>query len=78
MEETEWRLKAECLDADPDIFFPEVGSNGIPAKRVCARCEVRDECLQYAMDHWIEDGIWGGTSLNERERLRGWARKNAA
>lgn len=78
MEENNWRMRAECLDADPEAFFPEAGSNGIGAKRICARCEVRDECLQYAMDNWIEDGVWGGLSLNERERLRGWKRKAAA
>jgi WhiB family redox-sensing transcriptional regulator len=78
MEDHDWRLKAECLDADPDAFFPEAGSNGIAAKVICARCDVREECLDYAMTHWIDDGIWGGTSVVERERLRGWVRKKAA
>ena len=75
MEQTDWRLKAECLDADPEVFFPILGSNGLEAKRICARCEVRDECLDYAMEHRIDDGVWGGTSAVERERLRGWNRR---
>ena len=74
----DWRTKAECLDADPDVFFPVFGSNGTAAKRICSRCEVKEECLEYAMVNWIDDGIWGGTSAAERERLRGWVRKKAA
>lgn len=78
MEENDWRQKAECLDADPDIFFPEAGSNGIAAKRICSRCEVKQECLDYAMVNRIDDGVWGGTAAVERERLRGWERKRYA
>lgn len=66
MEEKDWRPKAECLDADPEVFFPIVGSNGLEAKRICARCPVIDECLQYALDNNIDDGVWGGMSVPQR------------
>lgn len=76
--ETDWRQKAECLDADPEVFFPEAGSNGLAAKRICARCEVKQECLDYAMVNRIDDGVWGGTAAVERERMRGVVRERDA
>lgn len=75
--ENDWRLKAECLDADPEIFFPEKGGNGLDAKKVCARCTVVDECLEYALVNVIDEGVWGGMSAVQRERMRG-RRKKAA
>lgn len=71
MEDNDWRLKAECLDADPEVFFPEAGSNGLEAKRICARCSVVDDCLQYALDNRIEEGVWGGKSGIERLVIAG-------
>jgi WhiB family redox-sensing transcriptional regulator len=66
----QWMTDAECLDADPEIFFPEVGSNGLDAKKVCVRCPVIQECLEYAMYHNIDDGVWGGLSGVSRIKLR--------
>lgn len=66
-----WRDKAECLDADPDMFFPENGSNGLDAKAVCARCAVIDDCLQYALDNRISEGVWGGKSGIQRDIILG-------
>ena len=65
-----WRENANCLDADPEIFFPIAGGNGLDAKKVCARCTVLDECLQYALQYQLEEGVWGGVSAVERERMR--------
>lgn len=64
-----WRLKAACLDADPDIFFPEMGRtyDTVLAKRICDRCEVTKECLDYALANNFTDGVWGGKTCNERE-----------
>ena len=44
------------------------------AKRICARCPVRGQCLEYALsgaDSWggIATGIWSGTTPQERDRL---------
>lgn len=69
-QEHKWRENANCLDADPEIFFPIAGGNGLDAKKVCARCTVLDECLQYALRHQVEEGVWGGVSAVERERMR--------
>lgn len=69
-QEHQWRENANCLDADPEIFFPIAGGNGLDAKKVCARCAVLDECLQYALQYQVEEGVWGGVSAVERERMR--------
>jgi WhiB family redox-sensing transcriptional regulator len=39
------------------------------ARRVCADCPVRDVCLEYALDHHIEHGVWGGASERARRRM---------
>jgi len=75
--ESDWRLSAECLDADPEIFFPEAGGNGADAKKVCARCNVKQDCLNYAIANLIDEGVWGGTSAVERQRMRGLRKKVA-
>ena len=68
MSSPDWRDRAACAGTDTSAFFLEQ-SNGNPyALRVCARCEVRAECLEYALarNEW---GIWGGMSENARRRL---------
>lgn len=66
----EWQSRANCLGVDPDLFFPERGASTREAKSICAACEVRTDCLDYALDHGEKFGIWGGTSERERRRLR--------
>lgn len=58
----EWRDGANCASTDPDIFFPPVGQPGVEAKKICAACDVRVQCLEYAMSHGERIGIWGGIS----------------
>lgn len=70
-----WREQAGCRSTDPDLFFP-IGSIGtVPleiqaAKAVCDSCPVVDACLRYALETNQESGVWGGTSEEERRRLR--------
>ncbi len=68
--ERRWQERANCLGVDPDLFFPERGASTREAKGVCGSCEVRAECLEYALDHAEKFGIWGGLSERERRRLR--------
>ena len=73
--DTFWRDGAECRVEDPELFFPEGRSGSalqqtIEAKRVCARCDVRAECLSYALENNIDDGVWGGLSEDERRALK--------
>lgn len=71
----DWRHRALCLDEDPDLFFP-VGTSGpallqrAQAKSVCARCPVRDECLEWALTSGQDSGVWGGMSEDERRAFK--------
>lgn len=71
----DWRGEAACRDTDPDLFFP-VGTTGPAleqiafAKAVCHTCEARAACLEFALATNQESGIWGGTSEEERRKLR--------
>lgn len=71
----DWRHRAACLTEDPDLFFP-VGATGPAilqmeeAKRVCKRCEVKEECLTWALENGQDHGVWGGTSEDERRAMK--------
>ena len=65
----EWQDRGLCAEVDPEIFFPEKGGSTREAKQVCRACEVRAECLEYALDHEERFGIWGGVSERDRRRL---------
>jgi WhiB family transcriptional regulator, redox-sensing transcriptional regulator len=78
----QWAERVLCAQADPDVWYPEHHALIARAKRICAACPVRAECLEYALSGagtWrgITTGIWGGTTPRERSRLR-QARKAAA
>jgi WhiB family redox-sensing transcriptional regulator len=65
-----WQDRALCAQTDPEAFFPEKGGSTREAKRVCRGCEVRAECLEYALENDERFGIWGGLSERERRRLK--------
>ncbi|MFV0435573.1 MAG: WhiB family transcriptional regulator [Leucobacter sp.] len=65
-----WQADALCAQTDPEAFFPEKGGSTREAKRICESCEVRAECLEYALENDERFGIWGGLSERERRRLR--------
>jgi WhiB family redox-sensing transcriptional regulator len=69
-QEQDWQERALCAQTDPEAFFPEKGGSTREAKRICSGCEVRAECLEYALAHDERFGIWGGLSERERRRLR--------
>jgi WhiB family redox-sensing transcriptional regulator len=65
-----WQDRALCAETDPEAFFPEKGGSTREAKKICLRCGVRDECLDYALEHDERFGIWGGLSERERRRFK--------
>ena len=69
-DEVAWQDRALCAEVDGEMFFPEKGGSTKEAKQVCGACEVRPECLEYALDHAEPFGIWGGLSERERRRLK--------
>ena len=69
-DELAWQARALGAQTDPEAFFPEKGGSTREAKKVCLACEVRAECLEYALAHDERFGIWGGLSERERRRLK--------
>ena len=69
-DDSTWRDSALCAQTDPEEFFPDKGSGTRHAKRVCAACTVRTECLEYALTHDERFGVWGGKSERERRVLK--------
>ena len=65
-----WQSDSLCAETDPEAFFPEKGGSTREAKRICLGCEVKDECLEYALANDERFGIWGGLSERERRRLK--------
>ena len=70
-----WAARGACRHSDPDLFFP-VAARGpalrqlAQAKRVCERCPVRVQCLEYALQSGQSFGVWGGASAEERRLMR--------
>ena len=66
-----WWARAACASADPELFFP-ISYSGpalrqvAQAKAICARCPIQQECLRYALDAGSIQGVWGGTTEEER------------
>lgn len=72
--DSDWQHRAACRDEDPELFFPisDVGPGAqqtAQAKAICARCPVRTECLNYALENRLDYGIFGGTTETERREL---------
>ena len=71
----DWRNLSACRDTDPDLFFPG-GTTGPAieqmenAKAECAECAAQQACLEFALSTNQDSGIWGGTSEEERRKLR--------
>ncbi|MGD0556102.1 MAG: WhiB family transcriptional regulator [Streptosporangiaceae bacterium] len=77
----DWMARGACRQADPALFFPmSVTGTGMrkarAAKTVCHGCAVRSSCLSYALET-MPDGIWGGTTLQERLAVRRLAARRA-
>ncbi|HEY6315483.1 MAG TPA: WhiB family transcriptional regulator [Streptosporangiaceae bacterium] len=75
LDRSDWRDDAACHDADPDLFFP-IGTTGTAlrqieeAKRMCRTCPARIQCLAWALDNGVGEGVWGGTTPDERRVIR--------
>lgn len=63
-----------CKQEDPELWFP-VGITGPAqlqteeAKDLCGMCPIREACLEYALSHAVEYGVWGGKSESERRAI---------
>jgi WhiB family redox-sensing transcriptional regulator len=67
--DNEWMAEGLCRDEPPGTFFPSDGVGVEIARRICADCPVKTACLEYALRHRIDHGVWGGASERERRRI---------
>lgn len=65
-----WMRDGNCVGVDPDLFYPERGASTREAKAICHGCDVRVECLEYALANGEKFGIWGAKSERERRKIR--------
>jgi WhiB family transcriptional regulator, redox-sensing transcriptional regulator len=69
-----WRFRAACRGEDSSLFFApsyferkeQKDGREARARIICARCEVREICLEYALRIREAHGVWGG--MNEQQR----------
>lgn len=71
-----WQADALCKEPSHAhiSWHPGRGEDTRPAKAVCGRCLVREECLAFALEHENDGGntrvgIWGGLSARERNAM---------
>ncbi len=64
-----WMANGKCRQFPATTFFPSDGVGVEVARRICANCESKEPCLEYALANHIDHGVWGGTSERERRRI---------
>lgn len=70
LERPEWHSRAACRGMGTERFFPTDHVALLDARRICAGCEVRRECGEFAMAVPSLKGIWAGMSERGRARAR--------
>jgi WhiB family redox-sensing transcriptional regulator len=69
VDERNWMTNGNCRFEPPATFFPTDGHGVEIAKRICATCPVKRQCLEHALEQRIDHGIWGGASERQRRRI---------
>ncbi|MDR6907499.1 WhiB family redox-sensing transcriptional regulator [Agromyces sp. 3263] len=65
-----WMSDAACTQVDPDMFFQTEWHDVEKARDYCkTNCNVREQCLKYAINNDIQHGVWGGETLRTRRIL---------
>ena len=67
--DTEWMDRGACRSVPTETMFPSESHGVVLARRICRKCPVRQACLEFAVRNRIEDGIWGGMSVERRRVL---------
>lgn len=62
MTDTDWRTRAACLHADPEVFFPAPKDRHTlrTAVALCEQCPVITDCRAFADKIKPGYGIWAG------------------
>lgn len=63
----DWMTDGLCKD-NHDPWFDAHPAEELQAKKICERCPVREECLDYALDKGIWIGVFGGLNPDERKK----------
>ena len=68
-----------CQNTDPELWFGDSNQNGYTgnergfnysdARKLCNKCPVRQQCLEYALANREEFGMWGGLSPQQRNKI---------
>lgn len=68
----EWLEQAECRGSDPELFFPTRPNSPevLLALQLCCTCNVRNKCYDVAASNLMIEGIWGGTTQDQRKQLQ--------
>jgi WhiB family transcriptional regulator, redox-sensing transcriptional regulator len=61
-----WEERGACRGGDVELFFSVEEEEQKQALEFCARCEVRAECLEFAIENREMYGIWGGMLESDR------------
>ena len=64
-----WLNESACRGLDPAIFYPLTDDEAEEAKSVCGACPVQEACLEHAIGHREHNGVWGGATERERQRI---------
>lgn len=63
-----WMADALCHNADPEAWYPNSGMPSAWVLAVCNRCPVREQCADYADTIHERHGVWGGLTVEQRNR----------
>lgn len=72
-----WMHRGLCREEPATRFFPSDGVGVEVARKICAVCPVQAPCLEYALLHRIDHGVWGGASERQRRRILKGRRETA-
>lgn len=72
-----WQQHAACRGMGHEVWFARAGEGHGHLRAICAGCPVQQTCLDWALDHNITWGFWGGKSDRERRRIRRQRREAA-
>lgn len=67
-----WQSAALCAQVDPELWFPERGGSVTEARATCARCPVRQPCLDLGLSTGSPYGVYGGLAHQQRRKDPGY------
>lgn len=65
-----WMDTAACATVDDRVFYPDKGGSADAAVAICRRCPAVDRCLRWALDEHMTDGVLGGLTARQRQKLQ--------